>query len=66
MFRFRLGQAVRCADYPTKRHYVGQRRWTERRILAPLVEYRLTFSATDDSWALGWVRDEDLQVWEER
>src|SRR5262249_61904991 len=41
MFRFRIGQAVRWAEYPDERYRIGQRRWAQREILAPIVAYRL-------------------------
>jgi hypothetical protein len=64
MFRFRLGQRVRWAEYPHEPHVIGQRRWTQREILAPVVEYRLRFKAHKGS-LMGWVSEADLEVWEE-
>lgn len=68
MFRFRLGDLVRWAEYPTERYQVGQRRWTERELLAPVVTYRLRV-VHESGRTLGgyhdWVRDEDLAPWED-
>ena len=66
MFRYRLGQCVRWAEYPHERHYVAQRRWTQRSILAPVVEYRLTLASTGKGGGLmGWVGEADVEAWEE-
>lgn len=64
MFRHRLGDCVRWAEYPRRRHYVSQRRWTQREILAPVVEYRLMLSKAGDTGSMGWVHEWDLEVWE--
>jgi len=63
MFRFRLGEVVRWAEYPHDRCVVGQRRWTQREILAPVVEYRLRLHATKGG-LMGWVSEADLEAWE--
>jgi len=65
MFRFTLGQCVRWTESPYQRHWVGQRRWTEREILAPLVQYRLRFGKPEDGPLLEWARQEDLTPWED-
>jgi hypothetical protein len=62
MFRFRLGQEVRTADEPARKQWVTERRWTQRRILGPVVEYRLGTSA--DAIGLLWFGEDDMQAWE--
>jgi len=64
MFRFQLGQCVRWAEYPHEGHWVGQRRWTQREILEPLVEYRLRLTAKKGGW-LSWVPERELMAWDE-
>lgn len=62
MFRFRIGDTVRYAEYPAERHYIGQRRWTQREILDPVVEYRLRLGKTRGHM-MGWIPDADLTPW---
>lgn len=64
MFRFQMGQWVRWAEYPHDGHYIGQRRWTQREILEPLVEYRLRFAAVKGGW-IAWVPERELIAWDE-
>lgn len=63
MFRFRIGDCVRYAEHPTQPYSVGQRRWTERAILAPVVEYRLRLG--EDGYAITWAYEPDLVLWSE-
>lgn len=65
MFRYRIGQCVRWADWPQRPHYVGQRRWTQRKVMAPVVEYKLFLSETGDSGYVAWVIEADVEVWAE-
>jgi hypothetical protein len=67
LFRYRIGQGVRWADYPHKQHFVGQRRWTQREVLPPVVEYRLLLEPLghDTVW-MAWVPEADLELWEEQ
>ena len=65
MFRFRIGQPVRWSEYPHERYFVGQRRWTEREVVAPLVEYRLRMRESGGPM-LSWVPDHELLPWKER
>ena len=64
MFRFHLCQAVRWAEYPHEPYYIGQRRWTQREMLAPLVEYRLRLSKARGS-LMSWVPEFDLAPFED-
>jgi len=67
MFRFRMGQAVRWAEYPDERYRIGQRRWTQREILAPIVAYRLRreHEGSGQLGSLGgWVSELDLEALE--
>lgn len=64
MFRFRLGDCVQYAEYPERKHYIIQRRWTQRAILAPVVEYRLSLSAKSEH-STSWVFEHDLTPWME-
>jgi hypothetical protein len=64
MFRFQMGQCVHWAEYPHERHYIGQRRWTQREILEPLVEYHLRLGASKGGW-LAWVNERELLAWDE-
>jgi hypothetical protein len=64
MFRYRLGDVVQYAEYPGRKHYVLQRRWTQRAILAPVVHYKLSLSDKDEH-TIGWVREPDLAPWQE-
>ena len=68
MFRFRLGARVRWAEYPADCYEVGQRRWTEREILEPLVSYRLrriTETGARSGIFVDWIREHDLMPWQE-
>jgi hypothetical protein len=64
MFRYRMGQSVRWADVPYERHWVGQRRWTQREVMGPVVEYRLRMNKARGGF-LGWVYESELEAWEE-
>ena len=64
MFRYRLGQSVRWADYPHEQHWIGQRRWTQREAGVPVVEYRLRMGKARGGF-LGWVYEADVEPWEE-
>jgi len=64
MFRFPIGAYVHWVEYPTERYYVGQRRWTQREILAPLVEYRLRLSKTTGGLGM-WINEQDVLDGEE-
>lgn len=55
---------MRWAEYPYERYYVGQRRWTQREILEPVVEYHLRMRETTGIF-IAWVRDYNLMAWEE-
>jgi hypothetical protein len=57
LFRFQLGQGVRWAATPTRQDWVERRRWTERAILGPVVEYHLGLD-------VGWVYEADLTAWD--
>jgi hypothetical protein len=61
MFRYRLGQRVRWAEHPAKPHEILQRRWTQRQILAPVVQYHLGYG--ESGMAIAWVREEDIEPW---
>jgi hypothetical protein len=63
-FQFALGQHVRWAGDPTHRYQIGQRRWTERIVLGPVVEYYLCWRAPHGPDA-GWVSEADLTRWQE-
>jgi hypothetical protein len=62
MFQFRLGHEVRTADHPSSKRYVTQRRFTQRRIFKPLVEYQLGSSV--ETVGGEWVREEDVVAWD--
>ena len=63
-FRFQIGQCVRWAAYPNERHWIGKRRWTQREIMSPVVEYQLQLSQTSSS-NIGWAYEADLEAWKE-
>jgi hypothetical protein len=65
MFLFREGQAVYWAEAPDERFVVVERRWTQRELLGPVIEYRLRTQV--DSTTLGlvmtpWVSEADLET----
>lgn len=61
-FLFHRGQAVRWADYPYVSYYVCQRRWTERDVMPPIVEYGLVmYQGRGEMW---WAVEADLEPWE--
>ena len=64
MFQCKIGDCVRWTEYPTDRSSIGQRRWTQREMLAPVVEYRLRSSETRGSM-MGWVAETDLMAWQD-
>lgn len=69
MFRFQMGQYVRWAEYPNTRYYIYQRRWTQREILDPVVQYRFrTSKAGTDAICISheWVHERDLQTREDQ
>ena len=68
MFHFTMGQCVREAEHPRTRYYIYQRRWTQREILDPIVQYR--FRASKAGTDMGyldhaWVHEPDLEAWQE-
>ena len=65
MFRFPMGQCVRWAEQPPRGCYISQRRWTQREILAPVVQYRFRTSKADDTLAYSWAYEADLEAWPE-
>jgi len=64
MFRFQIGECVRWAQYPRDRFWIGQRRWTERDLFAPLVEYHLLMGERTRQF-VGWAYDADLMLWDD-
>ena len=54
MFRFPMGQCARWVEQPRTRYYIYQRRWTQREILGPVVEYRFRSSrgGGEDLWPI--------------
>jgi hypothetical protein len=66
LFRYRQGQHVRWAEAPQTPCTVCQRRWTQRDILGPVVEYLLVGPARDHAGdGLPWVSEADLEPWPE-
>ena len=71
LFRFRLGVCVRWAGAPAHPLTIVQRRWTERDILHPVVEYlcRLPREGTDAAGrgyaVYEWIDEPDLVAWKE-
>ena len=66
MFRYRIGDAVRWAEAPHQRYFIGQRRWTQREILSPKVEYHLKLTTTGSGQHyLSWADEADLEAWKE-
>jgi hypothetical protein len=64
MFRFPIRHCVRWAEFPQERYHIGQRRWTQREILEPFVEYRLRLGEVKGSLG-GWINERDLMTWDE-
>lgn len=64
MFRFPLGACVRWAESPSHRYYIGQRRWTQREILSPVVEYHLRLGDSK-GYFIAWVLEPDVMAWED-
>jgi hypothetical protein len=65
MFQFHMRQQVRWAEDPDSCYVIAQRRWTQREILAPFVEYRLRLRFASDT--LGgtmslWVLESALEA----
>jgi hypothetical protein len=65
LFRFQMGQCVCWAAQPTEPHVICQRRWTQRDLLAPVVEYLLC-KRDKQGEAVGWGYEPDLMAWDER
>jgi hypothetical protein len=65
LFRFQMGQCVRWAAQPTEAYIITQRRWTQRDIVAPVVEYLLCRRDRQGE-AVGWGYEPDLVTWDER
>ena len=68
MFRFPMGACVRWAEQPSTRFYISHRRWTQREILAPVVQYRFRTSKPGTAYrSVGyeWVYEADIEAWEE-
>lgn len=64
-FQFALGQHVRWAGEPTQPYQIRQRRWTERAIGGPVVEYYLPWRGPHGP-DVGWVYEADLTCWPDR
>lgn len=64
LFLFPIGQRVRWAGAPTYCYWISQRRWTERAILGPIVEYALCRAAPHDTRFV-WVYEADLTPWDD-
>lgn len=66
-FRFRIGQKVHWAAQPGTLYQVAWRRWTERMLFGPVVEYRLCpLAQTLDTWpVLYWAAEADITPVEE-
>jgi hypothetical protein len=63
MFRYRLGQRVRWAEFPADVQVIVQRRWTQRQIPGPIVEYRLADVARKPESVAVWVYEADIEAW---
>jgi hypothetical protein len=56
LFRYRRGQWVTWTGAPAHPYCIAQRRWTERDILGPVVEYLLIGLEE-------WAYEPDLEPW---
>lgn len=65
MFRFPLGTRVRWAEHPSRCSTIYQRRWTEREILAPVVQYRFRSGPDAHGYGYEWVVETDLTTCED-
>jgi hypothetical protein len=63
-FRYQQGQEVVWAGFSLARFEMTGRRWTERAMLAPVVEYRLRFTISDTEMP-GWVDESARDPWPE-
>jgi hypothetical protein len=64
LFQFQRGQAVRWAGDRTTRYTITQRRWTQRDVLGPVVEYLVQTKTPERAWR-EWVYEADLTAWQE-
>ena len=63
-FRFTLGQVVCWLEHPDVLWVICQRRWTERPILDPMVEYLLGRRESPAAARDVWVFEDELAPWE--
>jgi hypothetical protein len=63
-FRYDLGQEVRWAESPRTPYVIVQRRWTQRDVFAPLVEYLCTPRRAVRRIP-AWVGEPDLEPWDD-
>jgi hypothetical protein len=62
-FQFDLGQHVHWAGDLTHCYQIGQRRFTERTLLGPVVEYALCWPGTHGP-VVRWAYEADLTRWQ--
>ena len=61
-FLYRQGAVVRYAGAPDTPFTISQRRWTQRDVMAPLVEY-LLWPVPPGEGETGWVYEPDIEPW---